>query len=160
MQLELYNAVRKNIEDNLPEIKWVRLWNNQLRNYEKENEFQFPAIFIKFGNIQYSDYLKLVQKCEMTITIILAFESFKNEDTDVLRLKQDLNRILHGFQSGSWSKMARREERPSYDFDQVQAFEIDYKVTGPDFSNDTRPTIQSPNTQLNIEINIEQTNNI
>lgn len=135
MQLELYNALKTQIET-LTSLKYVALWNNQ---FERENvnvPFNYPCCFIEFADFQYSEYLKGVQMYTGTVRLHLGFKSSKTEDTAILTLKQDLNAKVFFFQSGYNTKLLRRSETQNFDHENVQEYIIDYAVSGKDYTKD------------------------
>jgi len=141
MQKLVYQRIRQDIEQFLPQIKYVRLWNNQFNREQKENGFLYPAVFIGFTRAEFDDYLSGVQEVDLVVTLYLCFESYKNEDIDVLQLKQDLYKIVNMCIIQNFSFPCRQEERQNDDHDNVQIFETDYNLRGKDFTLDNRPTI-------------------
>lgn len=139
MELELYTALKQQIEAELPEIKTVRLFNNQFERMNEENAFLFPCCFIQFQSNGFRELSQGVQQFDMTVTTHLGFESYKDEDVDVLRLKQDLYKIVNRYRNEYFSRLLRVEERPNYNHDNIQVYETDYKTTGKDFTTDIRP---------------------
>ena len=138
MQLEFYNALKTKIET-LTSLKYVALWNNQ---YERENEnvsFDYPNCFIEFTDINYIELLGGVQQYSMTVNLHIGFESYKTEDTQILQLKQDLQAVVHYFQTGNNTKMLRRSELQNFDHNNIQEYIISYTVTGKDYSIENLP---------------------
>lgn len=141
MELELYIALKKEIETKLPEIKKVGLYNNQFENESTENAFGYPCVFIQFQSNGFKELTNGVQQFDMTITTHLGFESYKDEDTDILRLKQDLFKVVNRFRNENFSRLLRVEDRPNYNHNNIQVFETDYNTTGKDFTTDIRPNV-------------------
>lgn len=159
MQLELYNALKTQIET-LTTLKYVALWNNQ---FERENvniPFGFPCCFIEFADIVYSDLLNGTQMFSMNVKLHLGFESYKTEDTDILSLKQDLHAKVHTFSQGYNTKLLRREETQNFDHDNVQEYIIAYAVSGKDYSKSTLPTTEATVDTLVTTISPQITNDI
>ncbi len=142
MELELYNALKKEIEDKLPEIKTVRLFNNQFESMNVENAFAFPCVMLQFQSSGFRELSQGVQQFDMIITTHLGFESYKDEDTDILRLKQDLFKVVNRFRNENFSRLLRVEDRQNYNHSNYQVFETDYKTTGKDFATDIRPNVE------------------
>lgn len=140
MEKDLYIALKQEIQKKLPKIKTVALFNNQFEHENEEIAFLYPCVFIQFSPVGFKDLSMGVQQVEMTLTTHLGFESYKNEDTDVLELKQELYKVVHRFQNGYGSMLTRIAERGNYDHNNVQVYETDYKVTINDFTADTRAT--------------------
>jgi hypothetical protein len=147
MQLELYNSLKKHIEDNLPEIKSVRLFNNQFMRENIENPFLYPVVFLQFSNQSFRELSQGVQECNLICTTHLGFESYKDEDTYVLQLKQDLYKVVNRFQNEYFTKFLRVGERQNFDHDNCQVYETDYALKGKDYTDDIRPKIQVTTTQ-------------
>lgn len=141
MHLELFNTLKKHIEDNIPEIKNVRLFNNQFNRDNVENAFLYPCCMLQFNSSNFKELSQGVQQCDIMITTHLGFESYKDEDTDVLRLKQDLYKVVNRFRNDTFSRILRVSERENFDHDNIQVYETDYMTTGKDFRDDIRPSI-------------------
>lgn len=148
MQLELYNSLKKHIEDNLPEIKSVRLYNNQFNRENVENPFLFPVVFLEFNTQSFRDLSQGVQEVNLICTTHLGFESYKDEDTYVLQLKQDLYKVVNRFQNEYFSRFLRVAERQNFDHNNCQVYETDYSLKGKDFKDDIRPNIQVQTTYI------------
>jgi len=90
-----YQEIRKQIEDNTS-VQHVRLWNNQINLSEKGEQipFQFPAVFIDFPYMQWSQVGKGVQTCQLTIRLYIVFESFitaeNEEDVEIFDLRDEV----------------------------------------------------------------------
>lgn len=143
MELELYTALKAHIILECPEIKSVRLWNNQPNRENEENAFLYPIVFLQFQPILFGELSQGVQYADYIITTHLGFESYKDEDTYVLQLKQGLYRVIQRFRGGdlSFSKLLRVAERPNFDHDNIQIYETDYSTKVKDFTKDLRPTM-------------------
>lgn len=111
-------------------IKHVALWNNQYANESQENAFLYPCVFIQFTPTEFRDLTKKVQQQDCTVTLHIGFESYKDEDTDILTLKQTIYAAIHGLQIGlDNSKLLRVDERQNFDHSNIQDYEIDFKTT-------------------------------
>lgn len=135
--VQLYKDIRYQLEE-VCDIKYVRLFNNQFERENVENPFLYPCAFIEFKPSQYRDLLLGVQQFDMVVTIHVGFESYKDEDTEVLELKQKVYFALQRLQSGYFSLLTRVEERQNFDHPNVQVYEIDFRTTGKDYDADTR----------------------
>lgn len=145
----LYTNLRAELET-IPALKYVRLFRNQFQHEQKEIAFLYPCCLIEIKNIQFRDLLKGVQQYDLIITLHLGFESYKDEDLDVLTLKQDVYKKVQRFQTAYFALLSRQEERPNWDHDNIQVYEIDYRTTGKDFDKDTRPA--TPATVATLEV--------
>ena len=145
----LYTEIRTQLES-INGIKYVRLWNNQ---FERENEneaFQFPCCLIEFEPNECRDLLNGVQQYDFIVCIHLGFESYKTEDIDILDLKQQVFTKLGNFNSATkmFSIMCRESETQNFDHDNIQDYQIRFRLTGIDFDGDTRPNTNATITTL------------
>lgn len=153
MEKDLYIALKQEINKKLPKIKTVGLFNNQFENESKENPFLYPCVFIQFTPNSFKDLQQGVQQVDVTLTTHLGFESYKDEDVEMLELKQDLYKVVQRLQNGYGSKLTRDAERPNYNHNNIQVYETDYRVLIKDFTADIRPTKEKTVTPvLNAEI--------
>lgn len=139
MELKIYTDLKAHIEKHIPEIKTVRLFNNQFNREGVESSFQYPTCMIQ---IQTNDIRTMglgIQQVEFLITTHLGFNSYLDEDVYILKLKQDLYKCVERFQANDTVSMFNRvAQRENYDHDNVQVFETDYMVTAKDYTADIR----------------------
>lgn len=158
MQLDFYNALKTKIET-LTTLKYVALWNNQFDRESENVAFGYPCVFIEFTNINYADYLNGQQKYNMNVNLHLGFESYKNEDTAILQLKQDLQATVFQFQQGYETKMLRRSETQNFDHPNIQEYIITYTVSGMDYARNL-PSTEADVTTLDLTLEPIITNDI
>lgn len=128
-QLVVYNELKAKLSL-IQGLKTIGLWNNQFERESEENAFLYPCCFIEFNNDGFVDYTLGVQHFDSIITLHLGFESYKDEDTFILQLKQDVFKSVHTLQCGvSASKLLRVAERQNFDHSNVQDYQTDYKTT-------------------------------
>ena len=142
MQLAIYNALKARIST-LQDLKYVALWNNQYERKDVNVAFGYPNCFIEFPDAQYLDNLQGQQQGTLQINLHLGFESYKTEDTEILRLKQDLNTLIHGWSTPYNSRFLRRSEVQSNDHTNIQEFIITYTMQGFDYSAMNAPTTEA-----------------
>ena len=137
----LYTELRTALEG-ITGIKYVRLWNNQFEHGNDNEAFLFPCCLIEFEPTECTDLLNGVQMYDFIVCIHLGFESYKTEDIDILDLKQQVFITLNRFASSTnmFSYLSRESETQNFDHDNIQDYQIRFKVTGKDFDGDTRPS--------------------
>jgi len=145
MQLEVYTAIKAQLTTYKAALglKFIGLWNNQFEREDVNVSIDYPCALVEFVNSDYEDLLNGVQRYEMDVNIHIGFKSFKNEDTAVLTLKQNINAKLHTFSSVTSqyeTRLLRRGESQNFVHDDIQDYIITYKVTGKDFGVTTLPT--------------------
>lgn len=122
-------------------FKVVELWRNLLQRENTEQPRLFPACFIEFLPSNYMEQSGGVQNYDLTLRLHICFESYKDEDTDVLKLVDATYAAVQLKQYGYFAKLKRREETQDFDHDNVQDYMQDYYAgKAKDFIADTRPT--------------------
>jgi hypothetical protein len=131
--------------DNTPmRFKKVELWRNNLQRETKEQAFLFPSCFVEFLPSNYMELSSGVQSYDLTVRLHICFESYKDEDVDVLRLTDAVYAAMQGKQYSYFAKMKRRDETQDFDHDNVQDYMQDYYVgKAKDFGADARPTTEA-----------------
>ena len=149
MEKDLYTALRSHIETQLGDrIKYVRLFNNQFirSNGAKPDQqgFRYPCVFIEFRDPTFSDLSQGVQAFDTVIRLHLGFESYKDEDIEVLQLKQDLYKAVQLFQQDYHSKLTRITQSQDFNHNNIQIYTTDYKVHGKDYTATPNYTTTNP----------------
>lgn len=135
-------------------FKTVELWRNLLQMEKVENPRLFPACFIEFLPSNYMELAGGLQSYDMTVRLHICFESYKDEDTDVLRLVDATFRAVQGKQYGFFGVLKRRNEEEDFNHENVQDYIQDYSAGKcKDFGADNRPTTEA--TVAEIIINTE-----
>jgi hypothetical protein len=145
-KLTLYNSLKTDLEA-ISGIKHVALWRNNLERENEEIPFLFPVIFIEFLPSNYRDKGKGAssQEYDMVVRLHICFESYKDEDTDILTLTDLVWDTIHANQYGTFGKLLRRSEEQNFDHDNVQDYIQDYQTLGNDnLSTDTTTATLTP----------------
>lgn len=117
-------SVRSN--DKIMQFKTVELWRNNIERENIEQPFLRPACFIEFMTSNYMELGKKLQQCDMTVRLHIVFESYKDEDADVLALVDSTWKKIQGGQYGFFGVLKRREETQNFDHDNMQDYIQDY----------------------------------
>jgi len=152
----LYTELRAELEA-INGIKYVRLWNNQFEREDVNEAFQYPCALIEFEPTECRDLLNGVQQYDFVVCVHLGFESYKTDDADVLDIKQQVFVKLGNFNPASkmFSILSRESDTQNFDHDNIQDYQIRFKVTGKDFEGDTRPNTDATITDLTINGTID-----
>jgi len=147
-QLTLYNGLKTDLTA-ISGIKYVALWNNQLERESEEQPFLYPAIFIEFlpSNFRDKGNRASSQEYDLTVRLHICFESYKDEDTDILTLKQNVWQTVHRKQYGVFGNLLRRNEEQNFDHPNIQDYIQDYATLGND--NYTSTLVPHTITDLN-----------
>lgn len=109
-------------------FKKIELWANQLDKMEKNNAFLCPACFIEFLTSDYMELSDGLQSYDLTVRLHIVFESYKDTDTEILKLVDATYRAVQLKQYGYFGKLKRRQETQNFDHDMVQDYQQDYYV--------------------------------
>jgi hypothetical protein len=145
-KLTLYNSLKTDLEA-ISGIKHVALWRNNLERENVENPFLAPAIFVEFLPSNYRDKGKLAssQEYDLTVRLRIVFDSYKDEDTDVLTLVDSVWQTVHTARYGTFGKLLRRNEEQDFDHDVRQVYIQDYATLGNDnLTTDTTTATLAP----------------
>ncbi|MEZ5195093.1 MAG: hypothetical protein R2764_01440 [Bacteroidales bacterium] len=102
----IYRSIVKQLQTEVPAIKWIDLDGGQLEAPDENYPVQFPAVFIDFRNIQYQQLSRNTQQAVATISVRVAFDIYEDFHgnapdlelaTDRLRLLHNIYVALHGF---------------------------------------------------------------
>lgn len=139
-KLTLYNGLKADLEavtstrgsGKTMRFKLVQLWRNNLEHLDRKNNDEqpilFPACFIEFMPSNYLEVGQKAQEYDLTVRLHICFESYKDEDVDVLALVESTFAAIHYKQYGNFGKMKRRDEIEDFDHDNVQDYIQEYSV--------------------------------
>lgn len=151
--LEAVTAIR--IDGTVMTIKYVGLWRNNLDRENEETPNLFPAIYIEFLPSNYMELSKGVQSYELTTRLHICFESYKDEDLDILELVDAVYRDTQFTQFEYSNKLKRRNEEQNFDHPNVQDYIQDYdcgKIMA--YITDKRASTDATITDININPDI------
>jgi len=137
-KLALYTSLKADLLT-VTGVKHVALWNNQLERENVENPFQYPAVFIEFGQQEYKDLGKgaSVQQYSLPVILHICFENYKDTDEDVLTLVDAVWQKVHKNQYGEFGELLRRSEKMDSDHPNVQDYIQEYTTLGRDVLTNT-----------------------
>lgn len=122
--LEAVTAVRA--DSTIMTVKYVGLWRNNLAREREEIPNQFPAIYLEFLPSNFMELSKGVQSYDLMLRLHICFESYKDEDLDILELVDAVYRNTQFTQFGYANKLKRRNEEQNFDHPNVQDYIQDY----------------------------------
>jgi hypothetical protein len=117
---DAYKEIAERINNNIPEIKWIDLWHEQVSYLTEELPFPTPATFLAFNISDIDDLGLLVQNCNMQVDMYLFFETFGdtfhgsyNQDsaTEYLGILTKLHTCFHGVSGITFQSMRRVDMR-------------------------------------------------
>lgn len=138
-------------------FKTVRLYRNDMEREKEENPFLLPAALIELLPSNYMELSNGLQSYDLTVRIHYIFESYKDEDLDVLNLVDGAFRKIQAKQFGYFGKMKRRNEEQNFDHSNWQDYIQDYDCgRAKDYPTDDKVTTVLADVVVipDIEINI------
>jgi hypothetical protein len=130
---DFLKEVKEQIFAEVPEIKTIRLWNNQVEELlvSKNEAISFPAVFMGFDSeLNYTSKtvkgLQYAEKVEFYVHI--AIENYVDNDNDdstewyILDLKQKIYKALEQFSGVSFGHLNRVREVVNQNHDEVNQY--------------------------------------
>jgi hypothetical protein len=148
----IYLSIKEEILQNTA-ANTVGLFNSQFDNQEQENTFAFPAAFIEFLELIYTNKGEGVQDCDATVRIHLGFDSLKTEDLRFFDFMEEVNLALQGFTPVEDSTPLNRfSEAQDPDHGVVGVYIIDYRLKFRDASTHrNKKLIKTENNTLELK---------
>lgn len=118
---ELYLEHEKRITDNMPEIKHVDLWAEQVGFMAEEHPFKAPAVFFAYRILQADDQGEKIQQLRMQVEAYLYYETFadtkrgskrQQKALGFLDLLTKINACFHGSSGQYFGEMRRTGFNP------------------------------------------------
>jgi len=140
---ELYKELGTKIFDNMPEIKWIDLWHNQVGFLENEHPFPTPALFLSFRSNTMNDLAEKIQKVGIQIDFYLYYETFTdtyhggfNQDDalDFLKSIDNLHKLLHGTSGENYTAMRRVGFNPEDTGNAGNLYRVTYECNSIDYN--------------------------
>lgn len=100
-RLELYNDIVAALQEAVPEVNHIALWNQDVAFLEEDSEWQRPAVFFEFGDITWTvakpcnDFMSMRGRGELRVHIVTDFQNGAYEQSFSLGEKvwQELDRL-------------------------------------------------------------------
>lgn len=117
---ELYEELSELILHNIPDIRWVDLWHEQVQYLTAELPFPTPSIFIGFNIVGIEDQSEKIQNCNTQVDFYLFYETFSDtyagsyNKTSALEFLDSLNSLhalFHATSGNSYSEMRRVDQK-------------------------------------------------
>jgi len=166
MKKDLFNDIKSRIADRVPEIKTFGLFNNQFNNEKNVNAFQFPCVFLEFGNIGWLSQSKGIQQGETLIRLHIGFETYKtdnnsnridqsNSEIGFLDLVSKIHVAINGFDGEYFNPLLRVSEQQNTDHDNVLVWVAEYRTMITDDGAETRYSKPLVKLDPPIDVNID-----
>jgi len=140
---DLYKELSAKITDNIPEVRWVDLWHNQVNFLEEEHPFPTPAVFLSFRSRELEDAGKKVQKVSLQVDFFLYYETFLdtfkgayNEEgaLQFIETLDLLHALFHGTDGDNYSSMRRLSFNPVDTGNAGNLYQLSFECLLQDYS--------------------------
>lgn len=117
----LYLEQEKRISDNMPEIKHIDLWSEQVSFMADEHPFKSPAVFFGYRVLSTEDQGEKIQELRLQVDVYLFYETFadtskgskkQQKALDFLDLLTKINACFHATFGNYYSNMRRTGFNP------------------------------------------------
>lgn len=135
---QLYLDIEAKIKAEVPEVKHVDIWNNQLDSQEEQDiySFEMPAVFIEFADLNdiqqlgggmqiYNDMLVIAHVCHQELD---AGDGTIDRDVNVFTLKQKVFMALNKFQPTGCASFDRKGETQDINHTNIYHYIQSYKT--------------------------------
>jgi hypothetical protein len=158
---DLYKEIAEKITANLPNVRWVDLWHEQVNYLTEELPFPTPAVFVGFSTVNIDDTGTLVQQCNTQIDFYLFYETFSdsyegsfNQDGALAFMEEltKLHALFHGKSGANYSAMRRTDMRREESGGAGNLYRISFECLVADYSAQELFTdIESPDMEIDVE---------
>lgn len=113
---DLYTELCTKLQADVPAIKWLDLWHNQVNFLGDEHPFSSPAVFLDFRILETTDSGEKVQGLRLQVDTYIFYETFAdtylgswNQESALsfLDIINDVFACLHGTSGENYSEMRR-----------------------------------------------------
>ena len=135
---ELYKEITDRVKNNLPDVRWVDLWHEQINYLTEELPFLTPAVFVGFGTREADDAGLTVQ-----VDLRLFYETFSdtydgsaNQDKALAFLDRltELHALFHGKSGRYFTEMRRIDMSREESGDAGNLYRISFECLVTDYS--------------------------
>jgi hypothetical protein len=159
----LFLAIQSRILQEVPEITYVRIFNNQFENVTVKNstyDFPMPCVFVEFENANEPKQLGGGFQLYEPLNVILhlgvneldSATGYLDQNLNVFDLKDKLYKAMQKFEPNKASIFIRTSEEQDYDHTNIYVWKQTYKTTFLDgnMEEPQNPTYTIPVTDLTI----------
>lgn len=75
MRKVVYKAITDRIKSTVPEVRFISLWNQNTEQLEKQRAFRFPAVFVEFEAIQWSQLTRGARAADLRVRLHIVTET-------------------------------------------------------------------------------------
>ena len=122
----IYEELKSYLQQSVPELQHLQLYNHQSDNLAVEESYDFPALFLGFDNIQSERFLEGLQTIHFELNLYLEYESMVYEPLELFDLKDELKKALANFNLPSLGKLQFLEEEMDQNHSNLHQYQLRY----------------------------------
>lgn len=140
---DLYVELANKLQNDIPELRWIDLWHNQVNFLEEEHPFPTPAVFLQFRIMSTEDHGEKVQAVQLQVDAYVYYETFadtykgsfnQSSALDFLQFINDVYATLHGTGGDNYSAMRRIGFNPVDTGNAGNLYMISFECTLTDYA--------------------------
>lgn len=129
MRKEIYLAIIDCLKNADIGVKHISLWNENTTELERENGYDFPAVFVEFSPLQWKQQMAGVKTakarvCLHIVTKTMADPSdgstFQNEALETFDTISEIVATVQGLSGEGFNKFQHIETLPDHNYEEVQ----------------------------------------
>jgi len=133
---ELFEFIKGKILAGVPQVKTVRMYNNQISQMNtsrKEKPMAFPAVLVEFITEEVQNFSLGIKNVRLTVRFRFAIEGYTFERLQNLDFQDDFDGVIQSLRGNEtdpvqFSTMQEQVNELDEDFDNVQQPYIDYST--------------------------------
>lgn len=137
LKADLETVIYTRLDSTTDNIKFVSIYKNV--DESRENPNLMPAVMIEFMPHDFRELTNAVQDYDLQVRLHIEFESYKDEDIDVLNCVEAVFAKVAHKQYAGFGKMVRISEETDNEMTNKQVYKMIFKTHGKDFAADKRP---------------------
>lgn len=117
---ELYQAIKLKLEQDVPEVKHIDLWNHNAEFLEQEDAWARPAVFAEFGTIGWKPFAGgKHQRGKGVVRIHLVTDWNEGEHDQAFAIGQKISEALEGLEGELFNGMVLIETATNHNHEDL-----------------------------------------
>jgi hypothetical protein len=129
---KLFDALKARFEDEIPEVWFGGIYNNQFESEAKIKAHKWPAAYFEFSQILWTAGIgsnAKVQQGDVDVTLYIGFKTIEDTPETFLDIIDLVYKKVEGFASnGDFDPMRRTREQQTNEFDNVFVWQITFRT--------------------------------
>lgn len=128
MRKELFNAIKAKLTSDVPEVRHIDLWNQNVEFLDEEEVWARPAVFVEFGTIAWTPFQGKRQRGKGVVNIHLVTDWAEGGHDAAFDLSRKVCCALDGLEGEEFDGMALVETRTNHNHEEIMESIDSYAV--------------------------------